>query len=356
MEYQLTEFIALACYTARRLLGASEVPQGVIEKTLHIAEKVFGIRIDFHETRIRQRGSQSALHLQRVATDRPPLDLVRLESKYFAMRHGQAGVVYSHTPEFDAAFAALSEKAYFPSFERVITEVLPLWKRPGGLENLLYISLFAENSLGMQQLVGDIEIATNIIYDYARKYAYLRRPDSLSEDTKARKTLQDGVSDVLSALRSKCRILKSSSSFHKTLCECAPSVGRAQILKKVRTLDEHNGLVALVEWLSAKTNKMGQLLSQCPLYWEANLLESGPPDVEPVMHEVCKVESHVRYLWDKRETSCSGTIESRITHATNSFVSSIDRWNRALLGYHDQRYFSAPPQGYSLCFGSCFER
>src|SRR3990170_6620513 len=123
IEPQLAEFVGLACYHARNLLGREGVPQGVLEKmTALVAHHV---PIEGVEKTFARRGRRIRYRARGLARE-VTYTLSNLRSRYFERERQAHVTVFRSTPHFLAQLPSLSSKPYIPVYESWIQQLLTI--------------------------------------------------------------------------------------------------------------------------------------------------------------------------------------------------------------------------------------
>ena len=105
----------------------------------------------------------------------------------------------------------IAPKEELPKHEACISDLLSIWKLPGRLDNLLYLSLAGEQSV--QDLVGDLELMLRELMEYVRTEIYL--PERAIH--KRPSVVLHQIKDTSLALHDKLSILRNGDEFNRRI-------------------------------------------------------------------------------------------------------------------------------------------
>ena len=325
MENQLTEFIALTCYEARNTFDQKIVPEGVLEKIIAIARRL-GIHIEGTGIRLSRWGGQAVWRGPTLVIEPEVVNLKQLTSKYFERNDSGGATVFSNTQYFaDEVFPFISQKDYVSSYESYSSTLLGIWRLPGGLENLVYLSLAGED--GIEALAADLEIILRTLREYVRTEIYL----NTGRSTKNPSRLLADVKSTAAALQHKVSILQKSDEYRSKLEALPKTVYVNRLLASQQCFPEQCFLWDITEWLGQVLVETAETLLEQPS--NLPLMQSTiVPPMEEIVRRMYSVTNDTPVLPE-------GDTVSRLTGLFDLIEQKTLSWLRAILSKYENEYF-----------------
>lgn len=347
LETQLTEFIALTCYSAERLKGIHKVPLGVLEKIISIVRNTLNIPIEFTETYVYRRGSQNVQQLDMMVARTIPISLEALDSKLFDRERIHDKTIFNYSQNFICNFEKISKRPYVTEYETSICELIDVWQAPGGLDNLIFIDLLSDQDAGMSQLIGGLEIISNDIYNYSRSVFYIgesRNAESHDVLNKKLKATTKKIEITLAGVREKINILRHSDEIRAKLLGEKPSLLRKKLLTGKIAYTADSTFYEIVEVLTQILENTWELIYSLSAKKEKQMELFGEGQIE-LLDSDNKIQVLNKLLSSffaatGRSIKQDYAQEEELFGTIVEILIETNRWCRALLGYYDHKYFN----------------
>lgn len=325
MENQLTEFIALTCYEARNTFDQKTVPEGVLEKIIVVATRL-GIQIEGTGIRRSRWGGQAVWCTPTLVIEPEIVNLKQLTSRYFERNDSGGATIFNNTQYFaDEVFPFISQKDYMSSYESCSRTLLEVWRLPGGLENLVYLSLAGED--GIEALAADLEIILRTLREYVRTEIYL----GTGKKTKKPSRLLADIKSTAAALQHKVSILRKSDEYRRKLEILHKSVYVNRLFASQQYFPEQCFLWSITEWLGQVLVETAETLLDQPS--NLPLMQSTiVPTMEEIVRRMYSVTNDTPVLPE-------GDMASRLIGLFDLIDQKTLGWLRAILGKYDNAYF-----------------